>query len=415
MKKINFRNLILALLTIVNVQNAYASTISPDDIRDGVVNVIDVKQIEDLLVWAKNSKTELEDGLKIIADLPRNERHKALSELVWSVVGSSGDLGTELLMRSVLKRARNLDNLLNMAPSTPERETMAIHILEDSARWAIDLYQSDEEFLTRAANGKIQNSIQIDLDFATLGREHGSYVLSQLWLSPNLFTRIAIVKESLSYFYNDLNRDNVARRNPAIANVLLKIANFAEKKGLDKPNDEYLKYVAGLNDKEKLNLAREIELFYKDQLDKAADAIIERPRPNTNIERPRPIVEKERPPETDIFPALVGGKLKFIKEVSLFKEKALRGLSYGSRYDIKCSVWTTKRYVSDRDIHMRIGSRYIIGSVKARSRNNGNGGMTVDIRMSPDPGFKVTCSSSKEDLTETDIQSALEKEIQLMW
>jgi formylglycine-generating enzyme required for sulfatase activity len=251
-------------------------TVSPDDVRDGVVNVIDPRQIADLLVWARNSKTDLEDGLKRIRELSRSERHEALRELVNSVIGSSGDAGTELLMRSVLKRARNIDDLLRTAPQNPERETLSIRVLEDSARWAIELFPADEDFLQKASQ-KQDKTIAVDLDFTSLGISHGKYILSQLWMSPSLEVRLALVKESLSYFYNDLNRDNFARRNPTIANVLMKVANFAEKTGLDKSTEEFLKSTENLTALEKQSLARRIEAFYSEQLAKASEAKITRP------------------------------------------------------------------------------------------------------------------------------------------
>jgi formylglycine-generating enzyme required for sulfatase activity len=272
-------NVLLCSVVAASSLSVHAESVNPDDIRDGVVNVIDSKQIADLLVWANGRRPMLEDGLKRIDELPRSERHQNLRDLVDEVIGSSGDLGTELLMRSVLKRARYIDDILNAASKNPERETLGVNVLEDSARWAITLYQSDEDFLQRASAAQkvaIQKSIPVDLDFTSLGIQHGKYILDNLWMSPSLTTRIVLVKESLSYFFNDLNRDNVARRNPTIANVLMKIANFAEKMGLDKSTADYLKSIEKLTDLQKQDMTRKIEAFYKEQLNKASTAQIER-------------------------------------------------------------------------------------------------------------------------------------------
>lgn len=266
-------------------QSSSSSTPSSEDIRDGVVNVINPSQIADLLVWARNSRTDLEDGLARIAELPRKQRHEALRELISGVINSSGDLHTELLMRSVLRRARNLDQIVSVGTSAPEAQTLSLRIMEDSARWAIELYNSDEEFLERASQAKSKSRpIPVDLDFVGLGIQHGRYVLENVWLSPNLETRAALIKESISYFYNDLNRDHIGRRNTTIANVLMKVANFATKQGLDKSTSEYLADFRNLSVLQKQNLNRSVEAFYKEQLDRASGAQINRMSTITGID-----------------------------------------------------------------------------------------------------------------------------------
>src|ERR1700677_1198877 len=72
--------------------------------REGVEAKINASDIADLLAWATNSKSQLEDGLKQIAELPTNQRRTALKTLISSVVQSSGTKATELLMRVVLNR-----------------------------------------------------------------------------------------------------------------------------------------------------------------------------------------------------------------------------------------------------------------------------------------------------------------------
>ena len=167
----------------VNTLQQYAhlnDTVTPADIHDGVVNVIDPRAIQDLLVWARSSKTDLQDGLKQIDQLPRSQKHAALKNLIQSVIHLSGDTSTELLMRSVLRRAIQMDKFIDVAAPSPERETLGIELLKDSANWAIRLYPSDRNFLNEAAQDKKQNTIRVDLDFVDLGIQSGQYVLNHL-------------------------------------------------------------------------------------------------------------------------------------------------------------------------------------------------------------------------------------------
>jgi hypothetical protein len=155
-------------------------------------------------------------------------------------------------------------------------------ILKDSANWAVELYRSDEDFLKRAAqHAGGSKEISVDLDFAGLGIKYSEYIIQNLWMAPSLDTKLSILKESISYFYNDLNRDNIARR--PMAPVLLKVANFSESvgfinnQGSPVATSDWINSIQNKTDLEKLGLSRKIQAFYDEQVKKSSQIPVERP------------------------------------------------------------------------------------------------------------------------------------------
>jgi len=230
----------LTLGLVLSTSQAFAQTqipVRPDDIRDGVAQVIDPKLIEDLSQWAKTSKATLEAGQKKIANLQRADRLLAYQRLINEVVRTSDDLNTELLMRSVLRRARNIAAIIDQGTQNPNGDTFKLRLYRTSVEWAIKLYQADTDFL----NGLKANPTKVklgDMDFFSLGLDHAKLILDLVWLSPDLNTEARILRESLGYFFNDLNRDLTARRNPDVAQTLFKIAEFVKENDLENPDQQ---------------------------------------------------------------------------------------------------------------------------------------------------------------------------------
>jgi len=194
--------------------------------REGVDAMIKADEIADLLAWASNSKIQLEDGLKGIANLPTAQRREALRALIESVVQGSGTKATELLMRVVLNRALSVDDLLKAnSQESPEQESLGRRILKDAALEALRVYVDDSEFLNRAqatvkADGG-QKEIPLDLPIASLGISSAEYYARRGMAAPSHAATLAILKLDLGLFFNDLNRGSQRRQFAAVLNHIV--------------------------------------------------------------------------------------------------------------------------------------------------------------------------------------------------
>ncbi len=243
----------ILVAVMLTAQSGFSDNRTP---REGVDAIIRSSDIADLLEWAKNSKTTLEDGLKDIALRSTAERRGAYRDLIDSVVQGSGGRSTELLMRTVLNRALTVDELLkDQSQNTAEQESLGRRILKDSITVALQVYVDDSEFLSRASqSGK--REIPLDLPIASLGINSAEYYARRAMTAPSHAATLAILKLNLGLFYNDLNKSQNRRQ---YAPVLNKIAEINTAISNEKPStpEQYLR------------LNRRIKAFFDEQIELA--------------------------------------------------------------------------------------------------------------------------------------------------
>ncbi len=238
------------------VASAVSMASAQGEHREGVDSTINASDIADLLAWATNSKAQLEDGLKEVAELPTNQRRSALKTLISSVVQSSGVKSTELLMRVVLNRALTVDDLLSSnSQSSSEQESLGRRVLKDAAQTALLVYVDDSQFLNQAAqSGK--NEITLDLPIATVGIQSAEYYARRAMSAPTHQATLAILKLDLGLMFNDLNKSQQRRSYAAVLNH---IAEFNKSIENEKPSTPQTY----------LSLNRKIKAFLDDQVEQA--------------------------------------------------------------------------------------------------------------------------------------------------
>jgi hypothetical protein len=245
---------ITSLEAINAVQKQVAST---GDVTDGVSMSIDLNLVKDLLDIAQHSKLELEEGVRKLTKTKYSERRAHLRKVIDNVIDGSDDKGQELYMRSVLRRARILDDIIagpreRPNPITPELYTVSYRLLRLSVLWAIELYVPEKKIidLVKSNPGKAM----VPTNFFKLGVLHSQLMLSLFDLAPQHDTKVELARTSLKLLANDINRDLVARQ--VASHVVVSMFKYLNEIEGKRPG----------NTLEGLALYREINEFTRDRL-----------------------------------------------------------------------------------------------------------------------------------------------------
>ncbi|MGE3975168.1 MAG: hypothetical protein AB7F59_11650 [Bdellovibrionales bacterium] len=240
------------ILLAVVMAGSVALAQKPGDVKDAVSTSIDLNLVKDLLGLAQHSKLQLEEGLRNINKVKYSERHRVIRKLIDDVIEGSDDKGQELYMRSVLRRARNLDDIIGASAISGDRYAVSYRLLRLSVLWAIELYKPEEQFLLKI---KADPRLGIQpINRFKLGVMHAQMMLSLYDLAPQHDTKLELSRESLKLLANDMNGDIVARQ--AAAHVVTKTFVYLNEIEKRKPG----------NTLEGLALYREVNDFIRERL-----------------------------------------------------------------------------------------------------------------------------------------------------
>lgn len=216
----------------------------PTLLEEGTKRTLTKNEINELLPWAKTSKTSLLDLLEDVKDMSIKDKINHLSAGINTVVSTSNPT-SELFMRYILNRALVLQETLKKETS----ESMVgiadtkLRILMSSIQMAIKYYDIDVKMLND--NGK--------MTFAAFGANYFEFLVD---LNKSIFDASAhlefhkIILEWLSW---DLYRDV---ENKAYTAQIIKIHTFLTAMPSDKLSDsQSLVYSRKMRDlEEKLNM-----------------------------------------------------------------------------------------------------------------------------------------------------------------
>lgn len=243
---------IVFMIGVSAVAQTQTKPTTRSDEDDGVSLSIDPAEVKDLLRIAQHSKLELEEALRKIAKEKFKNRHKILRSTIDNVIDGSDDKGKELYMRSVLRRARLLDDIIMKSSESPERYTVSYRLLRLSVLWAIQLYEPEQRILDLL---KTNPSRAIaPTNFFKLGVYHAHLMLGLFDLAPQHDTKFELAQASLKILYNDLKRDIVVRQ--VASHVIGSMTVFLNDIESKKPK----------NDLDGLALYREVNDFIRDRL-----------------------------------------------------------------------------------------------------------------------------------------------------
>ncbi len=213
--------------------SAFAQVLGPDDLRDGVSLSIDPALVSDLLSIAQYSKGELEKGIRDSAKLKYDKKRAALRKVIDNVIDGSDDKGTELYMRSVLRKARLLDDIVMRSAASPEQYALSHRLLRESILWAIDLYVPEQKILNLANVSK--TPVLAATDFLGLGFRQTQLMLDLYDLAPQHDTKVELARTTLKLLYGNINQDLVGRR--AVSHSVTELVSYLNKIESQKPGN----------------------------------------------------------------------------------------------------------------------------------------------------------------------------------
>ena len=232
--KIILLGLIINLNTMVKADDFFLPEISApiENILEGIETKLTLEDIAEILPWAKNSKSRLDDLLENTeANFSKDSLERILVSGIQKIVNSSGPKHTELLMRYVLNRAIKIHEILVNETNTKEIGVLdqRIRFLVQSIELAKYYYKSDLDFLNQGRENFRP------LNFAYFGIRY-SHFLGEL--SKSLFDASAqyqIERLNLGFLQWDLYRD---LENKKYAPVINKIYNQLDVLPVESPSND---------------------------------------------------------------------------------------------------------------------------------------------------------------------------------
>jgi hypothetical protein len=186
----------------------------PSVLQEGTQRELSAQQVAELLPWAKNSKSLLEDVVNGLQGLSSVDKIERLELGIASVVNESAPKNSELLMRYVLNRSLVLNNALKAEMSEQEVGTAdtKLRVLLSSVKMALKYYDLDMEVLNKKST----------IQFAKFGIDYFKFLND---LNKSIFDASAgyvIQKTALEWLQWDLYRD---LNNASFAPQIIKINN----------------------------------------------------------------------------------------------------------------------------------------------------------------------------------------------
>lgn len=185
---------------------------APAALQEGTERVLTAQQIEELLPWAKNTKSELLNLLENVQGLSSQDKLEKLVEGIKSVVPSSAPKNSELFMRYALNRGLVVYESLSKELDADAVGTIdaKIRILTASINMALNYYDNDLKLMDKKKSAT----------FASFGIEYFEFLYE---LNKSIFDASAqyvIQRTALEWLQWDLYRD---LNNQAFASQIIKI------------------------------------------------------------------------------------------------------------------------------------------------------------------------------------------------
>ncbi|MBY0413481.1 MAG: hypothetical protein K2Q18_04920 [Bdellovibrionales bacterium] len=222
----------------------------PALLDEGTQRTLSDAQINELLPWAKTSKSTLIDLLDDLKDMTTvNEKINYLTMGITGVVSQSTPT-SELFMRYILNRAVALQKTLNkeVDENSVGVNDTKLRILVSSVKMAIRYYNVD----TRMLNNKSR------ISFAAFGANYYFYLLEMNKSIFDASAQLEIHKIILEWLAWDLYRD---QNNKAYAPQIVKINSFLNNLPSDINTDsKAVFYIRKMRDlEEKLNISEIVQ------------------------------------------------------------------------------------------------------------------------------------------------------------
>ncbi|MEI8348213.1 MAG: hypothetical protein WCG27_12150, partial [Pseudomonadota bacterium] len=178
-------------------------TVPPGAFEEGVQSNLDPKQLQELIPWAENTLSFLDDLLRQTNNMKKRMKVQQLFNGIQNGVLSSLPKHTELLMRYILNRGLFVYDIVDKTMRTDDVHTLRIkiRILEQSILMAKKYFQSDLAFLKA-------NPLNFrPLDYVQFGKDYSNFLAN---LNKSVFSAAAQYKielANLGWLMFDLNRD----------------------------------------------------------------------------------------------------------------------------------------------------------------------------------------------------------------
>ena len=181
--------------------------IRPEDISD------------DLRLWAKDTKMQLERELKMIQKLSTTERKERLLSVIQSAIDDAQGLRDLLLMRFKLNRANYLAKIFE----THSDDFVLDYILVPAAKQAMDLYeQADRPFLESATRQE-PNELLLIPPYAAFTKADISQMLLLSELHQDITQRFEILRYAIIWVARDMLQSQKLRREPQNAGLITQL------------------------------------------------------------------------------------------------------------------------------------------------------------------------------------------------
>ncbi len=234
---------LLAALSIGNVFGGEEITLpqisKPALLEEGTQRELTITQLNELLPWAKNSKSFLVDLLENIEGLSMSDKVERLVEGISSVVEQSSSKHSELLIRYALNRGLVINEILSKESDGDAVGSIdaKYRVLKASVLMAIKYYDTDMAVLAKKS---VAPFVLFGLDYYTFLTE----------LNKSIFdasTQYQVQRTSLEWLQWDLYRD---LNNASYAAQIVKINNglktFPNRKLTDAQSISHIRQMKGL-------------------------------------------------------------------------------------------------------------------------------------------------------------------------
>ncbi|MES2768206.1 MAG: hypothetical protein V4596_03590 [Bdellovibrionota bacterium] len=230
----------------------------------GVSTDIDPKRINEVSEWVDNAKFELDKGIEDISKLPIPEQENGYNDLIDKVLKLSNAKPNEFLMRNMLYRTQVVYKAIQNSSSSPKRDAYARRILEEGAKWALTLYEADQDLLHKIKTSKDPSEFK-GVSFVNLGLRWADYVFNLYYSAPDNSSKFLLMKDMLGLLYNDINDDAAVKKILAAVSKKI-ISKHAELKNYDPKS---------LN--EELEAARDLRRFIEQHISAIKNIISDYP------------------------------------------------------------------------------------------------------------------------------------------
>ncbi len=205
---------------------------------EGVSTEVDPSKLTQVEKWIDNAKFELDKGIEDISKLPIPEQENGYNDLIDKVLKLSNAKPNEFLMRNMLYRTQVVYKTIQSSSPSPKRDAYARRILEEGAKWALTLYEADQDLLHKMKASKDPSEFK-GVSFVNLGLRWADYVFNLYYSAPDNSSKFLLMKDMLGLLYNDINDDVAVKK--ILASVSQKIiSKHIELKNYDQknPNEE---------------------------------------------------------------------------------------------------------------------------------------------------------------------------------